>query len=370
MTELYIGLMSGTSADGIDATLVEIPSDNQTRLLGHLETPHPAEMRAAILELCQPGDNEIERLGQLDHQLGQAFAQAALQLLEQLSISPAEVTAIGSHGQTVRHRPKGSVAHPFTLQIGDPNLIASLTEITTVADFRRRDMAAGGEGAPLAPAFHQAAFGSPREKRVIANIGGIANVTDLTSHESTAGFDTGPGNALMDGWIQRHQHRTYDRDGEWARSGQINTALLQRLLAHPYFAAPPPKSTGRETFHMRWLDEQLALLATPVSAQDVQATLLELTASSLVDAVKSRIPNYDALYICGGGALNTTLMERLRHLSSKPVTSTAELGIDPQQVEGAAFGWLARQTLHRQPGNSPAATGAKKAVILGGIYPA
>lgn len=370
--ERYIGLMSGTSADGIDATLLEIDTRGSFTLRGHLEIPHPAELRQDILALCQPGDNEMERLGQLDQRLGRAFAEAANQLLQQQGLTAGEITAIGSHGQTVRHHPQGTLPHPFTLQIGDPNLIAELTGITTVADFRRRDMAVGGGGAPLVPAFHQAAFLSADERRVIINIGGIANVSDLSSAQAL-GFDTGPGNALMDGWVQRHQGCRYDQDGRWAQSGRSCPTLLQQLLQHPYFVAPPPKSTGREDFNLHWLDAQLAAHARnhsgELATEDVQATLLELTAVSIIEAVDRHIRKYDHLYVCGGGACNPALMARLGQLSKMPVDDTAALGIAPQQVEGAAFAWLARQTLHRLPGNKPSATGAHKAVILGGIYP-
>lgn len=372
--ERYIGLMSGTSADGIDATLIEIDSGGRFSLLGHLETPHASDVQQDILSLCQPGDNEVERLGQLDQRLGRAFAEAANRLILQHGLSPQQITAIGSHGQTVRHHPHGTLAHPFTLQIGDPNLIAELTGITTVADFRRRDMAAGGGGAPLVPAFHLAVFHSAAERRVIINIGGMANVSDLSSSHSL-GFDTGPGNALMDAWVQRNQGSRYDADGQWAQSGHYCDTLLQQLLQHPYLAALPPKSTGREDFNLHWLDAQLAVHSKnhpqqALAAEDVQATLLELTAVSILNAIEQHIRRYDHLYVCGGGARNTTLMTRLAQLSQVPVSDTGALGIHPQQVEGAAFAWLARQTLHRLPGNKPSATGARKAVILGGIYPA
>ncbi|WP_439135745.1 anhydro-N-acetylmuramic acid kinase [Pseudomaricurvus sp.] len=374
MKEHYIGLMSGTSADGIDATLIECGPEGQLTVIDHLETPYPDDIRQSVLDLCQPGDNEVERLGQLDQRLGLAFAEAVQQLLHQNQLSASDIKGIGSHGQTVRHHPQGSVDHPFTLQIGDPNRIAEITGITTVADFRRRDMAAGGGGAPLAPAFHQAVFSSKQERRVIVNIGGIANATNLGS-ELASGFDTGPGNTLMDGWVQRHNGHTYDACGQWAESGKVNAQLLTQLLAHPYFTAPPPKSTGREDFNLHWLEAQLAVLhkthpQEKIAAEDVQATLLELTAASIIDGITQHIPQHDHIYICGGGARNTALMSRLNQLSHVPVSTTSTLGIDPQQVEGAAFAWLARQTLHHLTGNKPAATGADREVILGGIYPA
>lgn len=374
MTERYIGLMSGTSADGIDAILIECEQHDQLTVCGHVEIPYPNDIRQSVIELCQPGDNEVERLGQLDQRLGQAFAEAVNQLLRKSNLSPADVDGIGSHGQTIRHHPQGTIEHPFTLQIGDPNIIAEQTGITTVADFRRRDMAAGGGGAPLAPAFHQAVFSSDIERRVIVNVGGIANATDLGSLRAP-GFDTGPGNTLLDGWVQRHNGQTYDADGQWAQSGQVHPQLLQQLLAHPYFAAPPPKSTGREDFNLHWLDAQLAVFSKThpdeqLASEDVQATLMELTTASIIEAIRRHIPAHDHIYICGGGARNTALMQRLGELSRRPVSTTANLGVDPQHVEGAAFAWLAKQTLHRLTGNKPAATGASKEVILGGIYPA
>ncbi len=381
MGDLYLGLMSGTSADGIDATLIEIGAPDSSlhrtgcpdrvKVLGHLETEHPPALRADILELCQPGDNEIERLGQLDQQLGDAFAQAALGLLQKLNIPTSAVRAIGSHGQTIRHHPLrsgSSTQWPFTLQIGDPNRIAEVTGITTVADFRRRDMAAGGQGAPLAPAFHQAVLASHSEKRAVVNIGGIANLSDL-SRADGQGFDCGPGNALMDAWIQRHQGQRYDAEGRWAASGQSHQGLLDQLLQHPYFTELPPKSTGREDFHLAWLDQRLKSLGMPVAPMDVQATLLQLTADSIVGAVRQHMPDSQHLYVCGGGALNQTLMQQLAAKLSIPVSSTEQIGLPPQQVEGAAFAWLAKQTLQGLPGNLPAVTGAGKATVLGAIYP-
>lgn len=370
MSELYIGLMSGTSADGIDATLVEFSNAGSIKLIGHYGAVFPDDLRHEILDLCQPGDNEIERLGQLDHRLAIAFASAANGLLEKLNVAATQITAIGSHGQTVRHHPPKSLEYPFTLQVGDPNIIAEMTAITTVADFRRRDMAAGGEGAPLVPAFHRAAFSDPSEKRIIINIGGMANVTDLTTESSQLGFDTGPGNTLMDAWIGRHKQQEYDSDGQWAASGKPNQALVEQLLTHPYFASPPPKSTGREAFNLEWIDHVLAQLPFQIAPRDVQASLLEATCQSIDRAIKAYIGDFDNTYVCGGGAFNGRLMARLNELSNQRTLTTQALGIDPQHVEGAAFAWLARQTLHRLPGNCPHATGATKAVILGGIYPA
>lgn len=365
MKSLYIGLMSGTSADGIDATLIEIDGDN-IALKGHLETPHSEALRRSILSLCESGEHEIDRMGELDQHLGKAFAQAATNLLLQQKISASQITAIGSHGQTIRHRP--SAVRPFTLQIADPNQIAHLTGITTVADFRRRDMAAGGEGAPLAPAFHQAVFSQENEERLIINIGGISNISHLKGSTLLAGFDSGPGNALMDGWIQRHQGLNYDESGQWASTGQISEGLLTCLMEHEYLARPTPKSTGREDFHMDWLDEQIARMPEVVSNQNVQATLLEYTCQTILLHTQRLSGAPNGIYICGGGALNDRLMDRLSAICPCEVESSETLGIAPQQVEGAAFGWLAHQTLSRAKGNCPAVTGADKEVILGGVY--
>lgn len=368
MSEIYIGLMSGTSADGIDAVALEW-NEGKIRILGHLEHSYAPELRQDIVELCQPGPNEVQRLGQLDHRLGLAFADTALKLIETLRLKPSEITAIGSHGQTVRHQPPGSLDFPFTLQIGDPNIIAERTGITTVSDFRRRDMAVGGQGAPLAPAFHQAAFGNSSEVRVIVNLGGIANITVLRPGHDTLGFDTGPANVLLDSWIQRHRSLPYDKDGHWASTGIFQSELLEILLQHSYFRKDPPKSTGREDFHLDWLDQQLEILP-PLKPADVQATLVELTAISVSRDIEDHAHDCKAIYLCGGGANNPLLREGIEQHSGIGTYTTTELGIDPQQVEGAAFAWLAHQALQRLPGNSPSTTGADKAVILGGIYPA
>ncbi|MBU2885361.1 anhydro-N-acetylmuramic acid kinase [Gilvimarinus agarilyticus] len=368
---LYIGLMSGTSADGIDAALVDI-NDERTQLLAHHGHDFNHQMRERIHALCASGIEEIERAGTMDNELGELFAQAALKLLEDAGIAASEVAAIGSHGQTIRHRPPGSVAHPFTLQIADPNIIAARTGITTVADFRRRDMAMGGQGAPLVPAFHRAAFAAPNIDRAIVNIGGIANITWLSHNRPTLGFDTGPGNCLMDAWVGRHREQRYDTNGDWARTGRINTPLLEILLEHPYFALPLPKSTGREDFHLGWLDCQLEEV-NDLTPEDVQATLMALSVESIARSIENHLRREIGceVYICGGGALNTTLIESLvTRLTPHPIASTRALGIDPEWVEAATFAWLAQQTLAGLPGNLPSVTGARKAVVLGGIYPA
>jgi len=309
-------------------------------------------------------------MGALDWQLGELFAESVTQLLAKSGIEAQQVQAIGSHGQTLRHHPHGP--HPFTLQIGSPALIAQLSGITTVGDFRSRDIAAGGEGAPLVPAFHHAAFGKDGINRCMINIGGIANITLLPGERSSSvnGFDTGPGNLLMNGWIARHRGEQFDHNGEWAASGAINQPLLRQLPSDKYFLRPSPKSTGREYFNLDWLDQQLAAFS-PASAADVQATLCELTARSISEAISHCAVDYPEVYICGGGAHNRTLMARLQTLlAPRLVASSEEIGLHPDWVEAIAFAWLARQTLAGQPGNLPEVTGARQPVVLGAIYPA
>jgi len=365
--QLYIGLMSGTSVDGIDAALIRI-HDNKIELIAHAETSYSSQLRQQVLDLCQTGSEEIERMGSLDHRLGRQFALCVNELLTQNGINPSEISAIGSHGQTIRHRPPSSSNTPFTLQIGDPNIIAQHTGITTVADFRRRDIAAGGEGAPLAPAFHDNVFRANSSRRGIINIGGIGNITVLGNDQPCFGYDTGPGNGLMDYWINKHQKKRFDRSGHWAQSGLVNTKLLHTLLSHDYFHRSPPKSTGRELFNGAWLEGILKQGFNNLLPQDVQATLLELTVTSITQELTRH--HCTEAYICGGGAFNQSLMKRLDELFEGSVQSTAVLGIAPQWVEACAFGWLAHQTMQRLPGNCRTVTGAKEAVILGGIYTA
>lgn len=366
--QLYIGLMSGTSADAIDAVLVDLSSG--AKLLAHHSQKLPLALRQRIHQLCTPGDNEIDRMGMLDVELGRHFAQTTNQLLATAGVMPSDVIAIGSHGQTIRHRPPATCEYAFTLQIGDPNTIAELTGITTIADFRRRDMAAGGQGAPLVPAFHRALFHSEECSRAIVNIGGMANITWLPrgNQRGVVGFDTGPGNVLMDGWILEHRQQPYDQNGAWAASGTPIPTLLEQLLRHPFFAQQPPKSTGRESFNPAWLTTHLTQPGE-VSAADVQATLLELTAISIAQSVNGLGDEYKEVYICGGGAYNSRLMQRLGELlSNDQVKSTSALGVAPEWIEAMAFAWLAQQTLEHKPGNLRAVTGASRDVILGGIY--
>ncbi len=363
---LYIGLMSGTSMDGVDAALVDLTEAGGASLIATHTESIPPSLLTTIIQLSQNRGTPDE-LGHCDRQLGELFAKAAAAVL---SKRPAggTVVAIGSHGQTIRHQPVG--AHPFTLQLGDPNLIAERTGITTVADFRRRDMAAGGQGAPLVPAFHHAVFGSDSEHRALINIGGIANISWLPagSNAAAGGFDTGPGNGLMDYWAQRHLGKPFDHNGNWAASGKLLPELLEQMREEPYFDQPAPKSTGKELFNGDWLDAKSGInKAEPV---DVQRTLLELTAVTISRQLPSTRPL--AVYACGGGAKNLALMARLQELlieEDASVSTTSELGIDPQWVEAAAFAWLASQTVAGLPGNVPTVTGASGPRILGAIYP-
>lgn len=367
-SSLYIGLMSGTSVDAIDAILVDF-SQPFPQALGFTSLPLASQLREEILALCLPGDNEIDRMGSLDVQLGEMFAHAANTVIAAAGLTAEAIAAIGNHGQTIRHRP--SLRHPFTLQIADPAVIAQLTGVTTVADFRSRDLAAGGQGAPLVPAFHAAIFHDHRIDRCILNLGGIANITILPADASRTihGFDTGPGNVLMNAWIAQHRNREFDENGAWAASGTCDERLLSALLSDPYFTLPPPKSTGREHFNLPWLMSKLG--GHDYRPQDVQATLCELTVRSISRAIGEYAPATQELLVCGGGAYNAHLMEVLsRRLAPIPVKSTEALGVPPKQVEAMAFAWLAKQTLAMKPGNLPAVTGARVLVILGGIYPA
>ena len=363
---LYLGLMSGTSADGIDAALVELVDHEPPRLVHATSCTYEPSLRAEVLALYTPGVNEIDRMGAADAAVGDAFAAAALECIAAAGIPASAVRAIGSHGQTVRHRP-GRGGAGFTLQIGDPNRIAERTGIDTVADFRRRDMAAGGQGAPLASGFHQCMFGA-RAPCGVVNIGGIANVTCFID-EHTLGFDTGPGNAVMDAWIARWDGSPFDRNGALAASGAVDTELLTARLAHPYFTLPAPKSTGREEFTLEWLLNSLHT-RPDMAARDVQATLLELTAQTIAQACTAALPARAPLWICGGGVHNGPLLARLQQLWPEgPVASTAEVGVDPDWMEAIAFAWLARQRLTGRPGNVPQVTGARRPVQLGALYP-
>ncbi|ROR98793.1 anhydro-N-acetylmuramic acid kinase [Sinobacterium caligoides] len=372
MADYYIGLMSGTSLDSIDAVLVDFSSTMQ--LVATRSHPLPNTLRRDIHRLMSSGDHEIELMGVVDRQFALCQVEAVKKLLADNAIDSNDITAIGSHGQTIRHRPadqQRSYQHAFSLQIGDPNTIAYETQITTVADFRRRDIAANGQGAPLAPLFHRYILNQQKRTAdgvVICNIGGFSNPTIL-GHNTICGFDSGPGNVLMDSWIERKRQQRYDDAGAWARSGTLHEALLDKLLEHEYFALPLPKSTGRESFNLDWLDQQLETLNVPIADADVQRTLLELTARSIAAAISDHPLTSSALYICGGGAHNSFLLQRLTELLPRHlVATTQELGLDPDWVEGCAFAWLAKQAINRQAVDCQAVTGAMSDNILGGIY--
>ncbi len=361
----YVGLMSGTSLDGVDAALADIGPNGQIWLLHTHYLPYPDQLRDQLLSLHVPQPDEIHLAAIAANDLARLYAEACKELLH--GIAPETVRAIGCHGQTLRHRP----ADGYTLQIGNAALLAELTGTTVVNDFRSRDIAAGGQGAPLVPAFHAQVLRNPEIHRVIANIGGIANITDLPVNGEVRGWDTGPGNMLLDAWIRRHNGAHYDRDGAWAASGTVQNTLLTELTRHSYLTQPPPKSAGREQFNLAWLDATLNRLDQTLNPADVQATLLEFTAISLCDAVIRECPGTQELYVCGGGAHNRTLMQRIStHLPNIKVATTSTLGIDPDWVEALAFAWLARQALHHATGNLPSVTGARGERILGAIYPA
>lgn len=361
---LYLGVMSGTSLDGLDIALIE--QSAQTRLLATHFLPMPGALRSELLSLCSPGPDELARAA-IAEQHWVALAASGIQaLLSEQGLAASAIRAIGSHGQTVRHEP----ARGFSIQIGNPALLAELTGISVVADFRRRDLAAGGQGAPLVPAFHDALFSCPEQPRAVLNIGGFSNLSLLTPGQPVQGFDCGPGNALMDAWIQRHQGLNYDSDGQWAASGQVQPELLQALLGAPYFQNQGPKSTGRELFNMDWLDQHLSKLPS-YSPVDVQASLLELTAVSCTDALRRAQAKTQALLVCGGGARNLQLMRRLDALMpDTQVSSTDAHGVPADWVEAMAFAWLAHCCLEGIPGNRPSVTGARSLRILGAIYPA
>lgn len=363
--DLYIGLMSGTSLDGIDAALVQFNGDQAT-VLDSLCVSLPVQLKDEIKFLVNPAEQEINRLMTLDIQLGKLFAQTANQLLEKTATKKEQVIAIGSHGQTIRHWP--TAEHASTLQIADPNIIAEQTGITTVADFRRRDMAAGGQGAPLVPAFHEKLFRDKTKNRVILNLGGIANVTLLAADPGipVTGFDTGPANTLMNHWIGQQQNKSYDENGKWAASGKVDDAFLTHLLDDDYFQLSPPKSTGTEYFNAHWFAQKLGAFPS-LAAEDVQASLAAFTVKSITDTI-SHYPA-DEIIVCGGGVHNSFILQLLKeYMPAVTVNSSEAYGLNPDYIEATAFAWLAKQTMEHKPGNLPEVTGAKRKVILGGIY--
>ena len=367
MNSLYIGLMSGTSINGIDAVLIKF-GDNCCQVIATQSHEYPDELRTALIEVTRkPGQCTIDTTGHLDNWVGESFRDATLKLISKSKIDTDQIIAIGSHGQTIRHQP--NVERPFTLQIGDPNIIAAGTGITTVADFRRRDLALGGEGAPLLPPFHHWMFSDKNTNRVVLNIGGIANITILPADsDKVTGFDTGPGNILLDSWIQESKRKRFDRDGNWAKSGKIVSELLELLLRDPYFIQPPPKSTGFEYFNLIWLRQALSDIGV-IKQADIQSTLCALTARSITDAIRIYAPNTKQLLVCGGGIENTELIRWITsELPLVEVCSTGKFGLEPNWVEAAAFAWLAKRCLDGEPSNLPSVTGADYTGILGGIY--
>jgi anhydro-N-acetylmuramic acid kinase len=369
----YIGLMSGTSLDGIDAVLANIGQNGEASAQSSVSCPFSPELRKALLDLQSSGPNELHREKQAGNALALAYADAVKQLLKKAKLLPTDIVAIGAHGQTIRHQPDLGHGLAYTHQTLNAALLAEKTEIDVIADFRSRDLAAGGHGAPLVPAFHAQQFSSS-ETVAILNIGGIANLTLLAKNGEVTGFDCGPGNMLMDAWIYEHQGNTFDESGAWALQGKLNEALLVNMLSDPFFAKAPPKSTGRDDFHLNWLREKIAL--ENINAEDVQATLLHLTAQSCLDALISQAPQTQELFVCGGGARNAALMNLLKvkakniFKQSLVVSTSESAGIDPQLVEGLAFAWLAWAHKEKRPANLPAVTGAKGPRILGACYPA
>lgn len=370
--------MSGTSTDGVDALLLDTQAASSLAVRGFVSLPLPAELRTALLTLNRAGENELHRAALAANALVGVYAHAVADLLQQSGLPASAIAAIGAHGQTVRHQPGAFDGVGYTLQLNAPALLAERTGITVVADFRSRDVAAGGQGAPLVPFFHRLWFAGAapqaaqtQQDLAVLNIGGISNISLLPANGGVQGFDTGPGNVLLDAWVQQHTGQSYDADGAWAAGGQVDAALLAQMLAEPYFALPAPKSTGRDLFHLPWLQAQLAKLPQPPSAVDVQATLLELTARSVAEALLQAMPQVPQLVVCGGGAYNGALMRRLQALlPAARVQTSAAYGLQPNQVEAAAFAWLAAQCVQGRALPLPKVTGARAPRVLGAIYPA
>jgi anhydro-N-acetylmuramic acid kinase len=361
----YVGIMSGTSLDGIDAVLTDFNSQPPS-LLNTFYQPYDKNLRRQILDLHQSGNNELHLAAMLSNKLAHCYAKTVISLLNKHKIKSQSVTAIGCHGQTVRHCPQSEAG--YSIQLGNASLLAELTGITVVADFRSRDIAACGQGAPLVPAFHHLLFKDPEINRVIVNIGGISNITSLASNKKVVGFDCGPGNLLMDSWCQRHLGTTYDEGGKWAESGKMIPELLEKLMSFKFFCVPPPKSTGREMFNLSWLENYLSGNENP---EDVQATLLQLTSTAITDAILLWFPDTTEIYLCGGGARNITLTSKIQtSLPGKKVAPTDALGINADWLEAFAFAWLAKQTILGVPSSLPSVTNAKGERILGAIYQA
>jgi len=365
LSNIFIGLISGTSVDSIDAVAVSF-QENTINLIGKHSHPISDDLKQEIILLNTQSKNELHVALSLDQKMGRLFAEAVEHLLKKIQLNARDIRAIGSHGQTLRHQ----IEQPpyYTFQIADPNLIAALTNITTVADFRRRDMALGGQGAPLVPAFHEAMF-KIQTNRVILNIGGISNLTILSADKPTQGFDTGPGNMLLDAWIYEHKKLSFDNSGGWAKSGKTNQQLLKVLLQENFFNLKPPKSTGRDLFNLEWFKQRLLASNIDDHAENIQATLAHFTSHTIADAIKKWGPSKGEVFVCGGGAHNTFLMDLLKaELPNFQIQTTESLGLHPDWVEACAFAWLAKQTLEYKTGNLPTVTGASKKSILGGIY--
>ena len=365
--ELFAGVMSGTSLDGVDAVIVDFAVPGKPcETLGAAHVGFPSLLRDELLALQQPGNNELARAGAAANMLAELYSDAITRALAAAKVERDVILAAGVHGQTLRHRPDRG----FTVQLNNPARVAEKAGMRVVADFRSRDVAAGGQGAPLVPAFHAALFGRRDRHRVIVNIGGIANITDLPPDGSVHGFDTGPGNVLSDLWCARNRGMTFDAQGAWAATGKVNQALLEVLLADPFFDAPPPKSTHRDKFNLQWLEERLAAANIDDEAENIQATLVALTARTIADAIRAYAPDAQEILACGGGANNVTLMKALfEELKPRKVTTTNDEGVPVEQVEALAFAWLAREALAGRPANLPEVTGAKGRRVLGAIYP-
>lgn len=366
---LFVGVISGTSVDGIDTALLDIEAGQPPRLVAAKTFAYSETIQCAIHQLIKQPQCSLQELGELDMALGSVYAEAIQNLLLMAGHQAADVSAIGCHGQTIYHAPYA--AHPFSMQIGNANLIAELTGITTITDMRQRDMVCGGQGAPLVPGFHEKMFRHDSENRVIVNIGGIANITVLSAdkNQPILGFDTGPGNTLMDAWIQDQRNQAFDANGDWAATGTSQPDLLRKLLDEPYFSLPVPKSSGRELFHLEWLQQRLEQCAQSFAAEDVQATLLELTGKTIADAIIQTAPDCQRIIICGGGAHNARLMHTLRtYLPTMMIDTSSQHFLDVDFVEASAFAWLASRTLNQQTGSIASVTGARRDSILGGIY--
>jgi len=364
---LFIGLMSGTSLDGVDVVIVDFPRNHHPQVLHNHFLPYSQVIRTQILSLQHPTENELETTALLSNALARLYADAVNQLLISSKISPNQITAIGCHGQTIRHKPGFSDGIGFTLQIVNAALLSELTNITVVSDFRSRDIAAGGQGAPLVPAFHQAVFANPKKNRAIVNIGGIANITFISKSGEVLGFDSGPGNMLIDSWTKLHLGKNFDANGEWASTGVILSNLLFDMLAEPYFALPPPKSTGRDLFNDDWLKQHL--IYPEMRSEDIARTLVELTSQTIQQSIVKTCADIDEVYLCGGGAHNTLLKNCLQNLLGDIKVETTDcLGISVDWLEAVAFAWLAKLCLNKETANLPEVTGAKGTRILGAIY--